>query len=125
MRRLQLHMRRGSDIGSVGTGGTVRGRYTGSMHYTVKILRHRGARRPEREILGESGTDGQLTGAHVGASFELKLSADDGSRQEPIIPVFSDAKLVSTHGDKMMFRGIETDAHGAQFVQEWSVKIVA
>jgi hypothetical protein len=37
------------------------------MHYTVKILRHRGARRFEREILSETGTDGQLTGAHIGA----------------------------------------------------------
>lgn len=99
-------------------------RYTASMRYTVKVLRHRGARRSEREILGESGTDGQLTGANVGSSFELKLSADDGSRQEPIIPVLSDAKLVSMHGDKMLFRGIETDAHGAQFVQEWSVKVI-
>lgn len=93
------------------------------MHYTVKILRHRGVRRSEREILAEAGTDGQLTGAHTGASFELKLSSGDGSRAEPIIPVLLDAKLVSMHGDKMMFRGVE-DIGGAQFVQEWSVKVM-
>lgn len=94
------------------------------MHYTVKILRHRGARRSEREILAESGIDGQLTGANVGVTFELKLFAGDGSRMEPIIPVLLEARLVSMHGDKMLFRGIEQGADGAQFVQEWSVKVV-
>lgn len=95
------------------------------MHYTVKILRHRGARRSEREIMAETGTDGQLTGANVGASFELKLFGGDGSRMEPIIPVLLEARLVSMHGDKMLFRGVEQGADGEQFVQEWSVKVVA
>lgn len=95
------------------------------MHYTVKILRHRGARRSEREIMSEPGTDGQLAGAHIGATFELKLFSGDGSRQEAVIPVLLDARLVSMHGDKMMFRGVEQGADGAQFVQEWSVKVSA
>jgi hypothetical protein len=95
------------------------------MHYTVKILRHCGARRSEREILAEAGTDGQLAGAHIGASFELKLFDGGNSRMEPLIPVLIDARLVSMHGDKMLFRGIEQGADGAQFVQEWSVKVSA
>ena len=93
------------------------------MHYTVKILRHRGARRSEREIMSESGTDGQLVGVHVGATFELKLFDGDGSRMDAIIPVLIDARLISMHGDKMLFRGVEQGADGAQFVQEWSVRV--
>lgn len=95
------------------------------MHYTVKILRHRGARRSERDILAEAGTDGQLAGAHIGPSFELKLFAGDSSRMEPLVPVLLDARLISMHGDKMLFRGVEQGADGAQFVQEWSVKVTA
>jgi hypothetical protein len=95
------------------------------MHYTVKILRHRGARRSEREIMADAGTDGQLAGAHIGSTFELKLFGGDGSRQEAVIPVLLEARLISMHGDKMMFRGVEQGADGAQFVQEWSVKVSA
>lgn len=75
--------------------------------------------------MAESGTDGQLSGAHVGVNFELKLFGGDGSRMEPIIPTLIDARLVSMHGDKMLFRGVEEGADGAQFVQEWSVKVSA
>lgn len=92
------------------------------MQYTVKILRHRGARRSEREIMAEPGTDGQLIGVHIGPSFELKLFAGDGSRQKPVIPVLIDATLISMHGDKKLFRGVE-ETGSTQFVQEWSVKV--
>ena len=36
-----------------------------------------------------------------------------------------DARLVSMHDDKVLFRGVEQGADGAQFVQERSVKIVS
>lgn len=92
------------------------------MNYTVKILRRRGIRRPERDIQADPGTSGQLNGAHVGVTFELKLHSGD-ARMEPIIPVLTDARLVSMHGDKMLFRGVERDAGGAEWVQEWSVRV--
>ena len=60
-----------------------------------------------------------------GAGPELKLSFDDGSRQAPIIPVLLDARLVTMHSDKMLFRGIERGEGGAEFVQEWSVMVLA
>lgn len=95
------------------------------MRYIVKVLRQRGARRSERDIMAETGTVGQLSGAHIGSSFELKLFGGDGSRMEPIIPVLLDARLVSMHDDKMLFKGVEQGVDGAQFVQEWSVKVMA
>ena len=52
-----------------------------------------------------------------------KLSSDDGSRQEPIIPILFDARLVTMHSDKMLFRGIERGEGGAEYVQEWSVMV--
>ena len=60
-----------------------------------------------------------------GADPEVKLSRDDGSRQEPIIPVLIDAKLTTMHSDKMLFRGIERGEGGAEFVLERSVMVLA
>lgn len=95
------------------------------MHYKVKALRTRGARRSDREISADAGVDGQLAGAHIGPIFELKLFSDDGSRMEPLIPVLLDAKLISMHGNKMLFRGFEQPgADGPQYAQEWSVMVV-
>jgi hypothetical protein len=54
---------------------------------------------------------------------EAKLSGDDGSRQEPIIPILYDARLVTMHGDKMLFRGLERSAEGTEWAQEWSVLV--
>jgi hypothetical protein len=41
-------------------------------------------RKPERDILAAPGTPGDLILALFGGGCELKLSGDDGSRQEPI-----------------------------------------
>jgi hypothetical protein len=93
------------------------------MYSIVKRLRTRGLRKHDREIQSDQGTEGDLTLAMCGAGPELKLSRDDGSRQEPIIPVLIDAKLITMHGDKMLFKGIEREEGGAEYVQEWSVMV--
>lgn len=93
------------------------------MYSIVKRLRERGKRKYDRDIQADPGRAGTLTLALCGAGAELKLSNDDGSRQESIIPVLTDAKLVTMHGDKMLFRGTERGADGAEYVQEWSVLI--
>lgn len=96
------------------------------MLVKVKILRQRGARRSDREIGSDAGVDGNLTLYQSGGQCELKLSADDGSRQEPVIPVLFDARLVTMHGDKMLFQGMERTggAADAQYMQEWSVMVL-
>lgn len=93
------------------------------MYGTVKRLRNRGIRKHGREILADQGTTGDITLAMCAAGPELKLSSDDGSRQEPIIPVLNDAKLITMHGDKMLFKGYERGEGGAEYVQEWSVRV--
>jgi hypothetical protein len=96
------------------------------MHSTVKRLRISGARRPDSEIFADDGIEGDLTLAQCGMIYELKLSQDDGSRRDPVIPVLYDAKLVSMHSNKMLFTGLERtgDEQGVQFLQEWSVMVL-
>ena len=92
--------------------------------YRVKQLRRNGARRSDHQIQSELGVDGQLTMASVGGIYELKLHiANDGSSRAPLIPVLFDARLISMHGDKMLFRGLERcgGTESTTFLQEWSV----
>lgn len=95
------------------------------MYCKVKILRHRGARRSGQEIAADTGTEGDLTLTSVGADLQLKLAATDDSQQKPLIPVLIDARLVTMHGNKMLFRGLERAGaeDGAQYLQEWSVMV--
>lgn len=101
-------------------------RYTVRM-YSVKQLRRHGARLSDRQIQSDPAIAGQLTMAMVGNTYELKLHAEnDGSTREPLIPVLFDARLISMHGDKMLFRGLERrgGVDEATYLQEWSVKIM-
>jgi hypothetical protein len=93
------------------------------MHSIVKRLRNRGVRKHDREIQTDPGTAGDMTLALCSGGCELKLAADDGSRQEPIIPVLYEARVVTMHGTKMLFRGIERGPDGAEYAQEWSVLV--
>jgi len=43
---------------------------------------------------------------------------------EPIIPVPIDARLITMQHDMMLFKGIQRDEGGAEFVQEWSVLVL-
>lgn len=97
------------------------------MHCKVKLLRSGGIRRHERDILSDPGTEGIATLALCGAFLELKLSAGDDSQQNPVIPILYDAKLVSMHSGKMLFRGLERSGgeEGPQFLQEWSVLVLS
>lgn len=95
------------------------------MYSIVKRLRTRGIRQHDRDIQSDQGVTGDITLSLCGDGAQLKLSSDDGSRQEPIIPVLLDARLVTMHHDKMLFRGIERGDGGAEFVQEWSVLVLA
>jgi hypothetical protein len=102
-------------------------RYTVRMYSKIKVLRRRGARLSEREISAHEGHDGELTLYRSGGAIELKLSGPNDQRKEPIIPILYDARLVTMHGNGMLFQGMERtgDEKGAQYMQEWSVMILA
>jgi hypothetical protein len=104
----------------------MRWRYTVWMYSRIKILRRHGARLAEREIIGQKGHDGELTLYRSGGWIELKLSEPNDQRKEPIVPILYDAKLVTMHGDRMLFQGMERtgDEKHAQYMQEWSVMLL-
>lgn len=78
------------------------------MYSKVKLLRQYGARRTDREIASDEGSIGHLAMAGHGASYQLLLYAQgDDSHQVPMVPVLFDAKMISMHGARMMFRGFE------------------
>jgi hypothetical protein len=90
------------------------------MYATITCLRERGKRRNDHQIDSDPGTAGDLILAMVGGVYELKLAdIDDSQQQKPIIPSLYDARLVSMHGNGMLFRGYERGSDGAGYVQEW------
>lgn len=95
------------------------------MHSSVKCLRQRGLWKHINDVQSEPSATGDITLVLCVDGAQLKLSSDDGSLQEPIMPVLLDAKLVTMHTDKMLFKGIERGEGGAEFVQEWSVLVLA
>jgi hypothetical protein len=68
---------------------------------------------------------GDLTLTLGGDGAQLKLSSNNGSRENPILPVLIDAKLVTMHSDKMLFRGVERGEDASEYVQEWSVMVTS
>lgn len=101
------------------------------MYSKVKLLRQRGARRRDQEIGADLGTAGHLTLASMGGIYQLQLYAQgDDSHQTPLVPVLFDAKIISMHGARMMFRGFEragdqVDPGAQSFMQEWAVEVMA
>lgn len=97
--------------------------YTVWMYSKVKPLRTRGKRSAERDIHTAKPQEGIITMFMCGGAPELKLSAKNDSTATPLIPVLYEARLTTMHGNKMLFKGIEKDSSGAEYVQEWSVQI--
>lgn len=89
----------------------------------VKVLRIRGQRKPDRDILSSEAQEGDLTLAFCAGSADLNLNRLNDSTGTTLLPTLHDARLISMHSMKMLFRGIEKDRSGAEFVQEWSVQV--
>jgi hypothetical protein len=94
------------------------------MYSIVKRLRERGRRLHDRDISASSGVRGDLTLAICGIAPQANLSKLDDQQMKPVIPPLEHAQLITMHGDKMLFRGVERASDGAEYVQEWSVKVL-
>lgn len=66
---------------------------------------------------------GDLTMTGCAGSYELNLAAWDDSTAKPLLPPLRDARLVTMHGNKMLFVGIERDG-AVGFEQEWAVQVI-
>lgn len=94
------------------------------MYVRAKRLREHGRRRHNQEIATDDGVAGELTLASVGAVYQLNLNDPNSSVHAPLLPVLYEARLITLHGDKMLFKGEERpqgDA-GPAYTQEWSVR---
>lgn len=97
------------------------------MKVQVKSLRNRGARLTDYQIAALIPSEGALRLHGLGTTLQITISAHDDQQGKPLIPELYDARLVSLHGNKMLFAGIERtgDPMAAQYLQEWTVVIVS
>jgi hypothetical protein len=93
------------------------------MDAMVKLLREQGRRKPIDTVNAERGALGRLVLATGGAGCELRLASYDDRCHEPLLPVLYDVRLLTLHGATMLFRGVERDAAGTEYVQEWSARV--
>lgn len=95
------------------------------MHGKVKRLRHQGRRLSNRDISQAPFIAGDLALSALRSSYVLTLRQPNTQAQEGIIAALWDARVVTMHGDGMLFRGEERPQgdDGPAYVQEWSVMI--
>lgn len=93
------------------------------MKAHVKILRRDGVRKSERDIGSDPGTHGVMTMVRIGERTELKLAAPSDSQMKPLIPELYHARLVTMHGNRMLFQGLTAPREEGGLPQEWAVEI--
>lgn len=95
------------------------------MFGKVKRLRAGGKRLSTHDIQRADYVEGELRVYGLAGVIVASVSKPDSQVGEPLIPLLYDAKLISAHGNGMLFKGEERpqgDA-GPAFIQEWSVMI--
>lgn len=97
------------------------------MYSRVKVLRRHGERLSDHEIGAAPWHVGHLTIVLIEHVPVMKLhAAGDDSVMAPILPLMFRARVVSMHGDKMLFQGFERDERpDDKRRQEWTVQIMA
>jgi hypothetical protein len=95
------------------------------MYVKAKQLRERGRRRSHQQIAADDGKVGELTLAQCAQVYELNLNEAGSSVHAPLYPLLYEARLISMHGDKMLFKGEERPQgdDGPAYVQEWAVQL--
>jgi hypothetical protein len=93
------------------------------MYSIVKRLRQRGRRIHNRDISASPGVRGELSVAIVGYRPEATLYDPNDQQRRPLIPELQNAQLVTMTPTGMLLYGIERAPDGAEYVQEWSVRL--
>lgn len=94
------------------------------MYSIVKRLRERGRRLHNRDISASPAVRGELSVAIVGSQPEAKLYEPNDQQRRPLIPELRGVQLVTMTPTGMLLYGTERAADGAEYVQEWSVRII-
>lgn len=95
------------------------------MYGKVKRLRERGARLSDRDIVKSPFVEGEVTVAGLGPVLVAQVRDPNSQVGTGLLPQLYDARLISMHGGKMLFKGEERpqgDA-GPAYVQEWAVVV--
>jgi hypothetical protein len=90
------------------------------MYGKVKRLRERGARLSDRDIGQAPFVQGEITLAGLGAPLVLEVKEPASKVGASLLPALYEARLVTMHGNKMLFKGEERpqgDA-GPTYIQE-------
>jgi len=93
------------------------------MYGKVKRLRERGTRLSDRDIARASCVEGEVTLAGLGTVLIAQVRDPNSQVGTGLLPQLYEARLISMHSDKMLFKGEERphgDA-GPAYVQEWTV----
>jgi hypothetical protein len=98
--------------------------YTAPMKAHVKVLRSGGERISARDIQSDSGTRGDMTMVMIAGRTELKLADPNDSQLKPLIPVLYHARLVTMHGNRMLYQGLTAPRDDGGQAQEWSVEVL-
>jgi hypothetical protein len=94
------------------------------MYSIVKRLRNRGRRLADREISASAGVRGEMAVAIVGYRQVATIYDQNDQQRKPLIPELQNAQLVTMTMTGMLFYGTERAPDGAEYVQEWSVRII-
>jgi hypothetical protein len=94
------------------------------MYSIVKRLRERGRRLHNREISASPGVRGELVVAICGYAPEAKIYEPNDQQRRPLIPELQNVQLLTMTASGMLLYGTERAQDGAEYVQEWSVRLV-
>jgi hypothetical protein len=95
------------------------------MYSIVKRLRDRGRRLHNREVSAQPGVRGELVVAVCGHCPEAKLDEPTDQQRRPLIPELQNVQMLTMTATGMLLYGTELGPGGAEYVQEWSVRIIA
>lgn len=95
------------------------------MYSIVKRLRERGRRLHNREISAQAGIRGELVVAICGHCAEAKIYEPTDQQRRPLIPELHNVQLLTMTGTGMLLYGTERGSDGADYVQEWSVRVLS
>ena len=95
------------------------------MYGKVKRLRAVGKRLSDLDISRAQHVDGEVTLTGLAGTLVLAVTDPNSQVGDSLFPMLYEARLISMHGTKMLFKGEERpqgDA-GPAVVQEWAVVV--
>lgn len=95
------------------------------MYGKVKRLRERGVRLSDLDIGRAQPVEGEVTVAGLGPTLVAQVRDPSSQVGTGLLPQLYEARLISMHSGKMLFRGEERPQGeaGPAYVQEWAVAV--